>query len=234
MSGGIRRAVEKWLREFLGKLRFDKRISLVHPLDYLREHEVRGLIYLDTGSYDKMLEWSNGFFRNFLYPESNNMHKKALWILRKLEKANLVDKAPLDYLMAYCNDAYWHGLFGGVYLAHLRQAIYESLIRTERDVEEKTGYYSSNIVKRILVDFDHDGTDELLIETPMLNLYIKPSDGGTLFEFDFKEKNFEHNIQDTMSRYREPYLEGSGFNPDWYRRVSLRLHVWSPDTSAWD
>lgn len=70
----------KWLREFLGKLRFDKRALLVHPLDYLREHRVRGLIYLNTGSYDKMLEWSNNFFRNFLvkYPESNNMHKIAL------------------------------------------------------------------------------------------------------------------------------------------------------------
>lgn len=231
-----RESSRAWLRDFLGKLRFEKRISTIHPVDYLREHGVRGLVYLDTGSYDKMLEWSNGFFRNFLvkYPESNNMHKKALWVLRKLERAGYAEKAPLDYLMAYCNDAYWHGLFGGIYLAHLRQAIYESLIKTEREVEEKIEYYNSNGIKRILVDFDQDGLDELLIETPLINLYIKPSDGGTLFEFDYKRREHEHNIQDTMTRYREPYLEGSGLNPDWYRRVSWRLHIWSHDTSIHD
>jgi len=73
----------------------------------------KGYIYLDTGSYDKMLEWSGGFFRNFLvkYAESNNMHKKALWVKRKIDKArDKLGEIPLDYYMAFCNDAYWHGL----------------------------------------------------------------------------------------------------------------------------
>lgn len=227
-----------WLREFLNRLRYERGVTTTHPLEYLREHGVRGYIYLDTGSYDKMLEWSGGFFRNFLvkYSESNNMHKKALWVKRKLEKArgSVDEKTYIDYYLAYCNDAYWHGLFGGLYLAHLRQAIYENLIKAEREAENALSYYNTNSTKRILVDFDYDGRLELLIESKKLNLYIKPSDGGTVFEIDIKEKGFEHNIQDTMTRYPEPYLESTGFNPDWYRRVSWRIHIWSPDTSIGD
>ncbi|MEM0199324.1 MAG: alpha-amylase/4-alpha-glucanotransferase domain-containing protein [Desulfurococcaceae archaeon] len=227
---------EWWLRRFLDTLRTESRVQTVHLSGYLREYGVKGYLYLDTGSYDKMLEWSGGFFRNFLrkYAESNNMHKKALWVRRKLERA-YGDQGvyPLDYYMAYCNDAYWHGLFGGVYLAHLRQAIYESLIRVEVRAEELTDYFRGENVKRILVDFDYDGNLELLVETPSYNLYVKPSDGGTLFEFDVKVKGLEHNVQDTMTRYPEPYLEGF-INPDWYRRTSWRVHVWGRETTIHD
>ncbi|MEM1638977.1 MAG: alpha-amylase/4-alpha-glucanotransferase domain-containing protein [Desulfurococcaceae archaeon] len=227
----------RWLVEFLSKLRFEKRILMVHPSEYLREHDVKGYIYLDTGSYDKMLEWSGGFFRNFLvkYVESNNMHKKALWVKSKLVKAQgKLKEIPLDYYMAYCNDAYWHGLFGGIYLAHLRQAIYESLIRSEKIAEDAINHFESNSIKRILADFDYNGREELIIETPELNLYVSPWDGGTLFEYDTKKPGFEHNIQDTMTRYREPYLEGTSFNPDWYRRTSWRVHIWGIETSIHD
>ncbi len=58
--------------------------------------------------------------------------------------------------------------------------------------------------------FDYEGRDELLIKTPRINLYIDSADGGALFEFDIKEPGLERNIQDIMTRCREPYLEGSG------------------------
>jgi len=227
-----------WLEDFLSTMRRVRdRISMIHPSEYFREHGVRGLLYLPPGSYDKMLEWSGGFFRNFLvkYRESNNMHKKMLWVKRKLASMPVYDEeAWKHYLLGQCNDPYWHGLFGGIYLAHLRQAVYENYLVAERVAEKATGYYaySDTIVK--YVDFDYDGKLEVLVEKPSMNLYIKPDDGGTVFEFDIKEKGFEHNVQDTMTRYMEPYLENTGFNPDWYRRVSLRVHLWSPDTSLDD
>lgn len=227
-----------WLYAFLDLMRRTRsRVSMIHPSEYLSEYGVKGLLYLDTGSYDKMLEWSRGFFRNFLvkYKEADNMHKKMLWVKKKLEKAgDLPRELRVEYLLAQCNDAYWHGLFGGVYLAHLRQAIYEKLLKVERWAEEKSNYFSGEDFRKMMVDFDYDGLSELLLETPMQNLYIKPSDGGTLFEYDVKIKGFEHNLQDTMTRYGEPYLNKPGFNPDWYRRVSWRLHLWSPDTGLYD
>jgi alpha-amylase/alpha-mannosidase (GH57 family) len=227
-----------WLNDFLSTLRSRRSdVRIIHPTEYLREYGVRGLIYLPTGSYDKMLEWSNGFFRNFLikYAESNNMHKKMLWVRRKLREAHdLPEKAWRSYYLAQCNDAYWHGLFGGIYLSHLRQAIYENYIRAERIAEEYMNYYARKPLHIHHVDFDYDGIKEYLFETRKINLYFKPSDGGTLFEFDVKVKDLEHNVQDTMTRYWEAYLENTGFKPDWYRRVSLRIHLWSPDTNIWD
>ncbi len=227
-----------WLNDFLSKLRLRRNeIKLLHPTEYLREHGVRGLIYLPTGSYDKMLEWSNGFFRNFQlkYRESNNMHKKMLYVRGKLVKAPKIPREAWTlYYLAQCNDAYWHGLFGGIYLSHLRQAIYENLIKAEKIAEEEIGYYEKHepVIKR--VDFDYDGRIEVLYESRRLNAYFKPSDGGTMFELDIKRDGYEHNLQDTMTRYPEPYLHGSGFNPDWYRRVSLRVHLWEPSTTLHD
>ncbi len=227
-----------WLNDFLSKLLTNMdAIRMVHPSEYLKQYGVRGLLYLPTGSYDKMLEWSNGFFRNFLikYIENNNMHKKILYVRSKLVKAGKVPyEAWISYLLGQCNDAFWHGLFGGIYLIHLRQAIYENLIRAERIAEEYMDYYSSRDRIVRIIDFDYDGKKEIIYETPHLNAYFKPSDGGTLFELDVKDEGIEHNLQDTMTRYHEPYIAGMGFNPDWYRRVSLRIHLWDPYTGLWD
>jgi len=226
-----------WLISFLDEMRRRRdEVALIHPTDYLNQYGVRGLIYLPTGSYDKMLEWSGGFFRNFLvkYRESNNMHKKMLWVRDKLVKMPYRDEdAWRYYYLAQCNDAYWHGLFGGIYLTHLRQAIYEHYLKAERIAEKSLDYYSEDMIIHY-IDFDYDGKREYLIETPYQNLYFKPSDGGTLFEHDVKIEGYEHNIQDTMTRYWEPYLEGTGFKPDWYRRVSSRIHLWSIDTNLDD
>jgi len=226
-----------WLRTFLNDLRMLRdRVTMIHPSEYLLKHGVKGLIYLNTGSYDKMLEWSGGFFRNFLvkYRESNNMHKKMLWVRKKLLEMPYRDEdAWRHYYLAQCNDVYWHGLFGGIYLSHLRQAVYENLLTAERIAEERINYYSVEPVIH-KTDFDYDGRDELLIERKNVNVYIKPDDGGTVFEFDVKTPGFEHNVQDTMTRYMESYLEGTGFNPDWYRRVSCRIHLWDVKASIHD
>ncbi|MEM0355730.1 MAG: alpha-amylase/4-alpha-glucanotransferase domain-containing protein [Desulfurococcaceae archaeon] len=226
----------QWLNDFLSKLRRTSSVSMVHPSEYFEKYGVRGLMYLPNGSYDKMLEWSRGFFRNFLvkYAESNNMHKKMLWVRNKLVKIPYYhDEAWRTYLNAQCNDAYWHGLFGGIYLSHLRQAIYENLIIAERIAEEVIGYYD-RYVKNTRFDIDYDGYDEVILESPNVNIYVSLADGGTIFEFDYKRKGYEHNIQDTMTRYMEPYLVNTGFNPDWYRRVSGRIHLWDLSTNIRD
>jgi len=70
-------------------------------------------------------------WRNFLvrYPESNRMHKKMLALSalhralapgRGSRKVDLV-AARRAIGRAQCNDAYWHGVFGGLYLPHLRR-----------------------------------------------------------------------------------------------------------------
>lgn len=226
---------EQWLRVFLDKIRSIDWLVIDTPLNYLEKHGTIGLAYLPPGSYDKMMEWSGGYFPIFIrkYVESNNMHKKMLYVRRKLILRKASAKAWEEYYKAQCNDPYWHGLFGGVYIPILRQAIYEHLIRAERIADEGVLGDTEVFIKEI--DFDYDDKMELLMESRTLNAYIKPSDGGTLFELDVKIEGYEHNLLNTMTRVMEPYLEGTEFIPDWYRRVSFREHVWRDgvDIHSW-
>jgi len=217
---------EKWLMRFFERLRSNQAVETSTPQRYLASKGYRGLVYLPPGSYDKMQEWSGGYFPNFLrkYRESNNMHKKMLWVRRKISRLGEDHPAYEEYMLGQCNDAYWHGLFGGIYLPFLRQSVYEHLIRAERMAEEALKAENVRIVE---TDFDYDGETELLLESKRMNAYVKPSDGGSLFELDIKLEGYEHNFQATMSRYMESYLENvSDFRPDWYRRVSFRDHIW--------
>jgi len=215
------KSAESWLRYFLSNI--PDWVKVVTPSRYLIENKVSGLVYLPPGSYNKMMEWSGGFFPTFLrkYIESNNMHKKMLYVRKKLERANVSETAWKYYYLAQCNDAYWHGLFGGIYIPSLRGAIYSNLIKAERLIQDEE-------YKVLEFDFDLDGWREVIIEAPFLNLYLKPSDGGTLFELDLKVEGYEANLLNTLTRVLEPYLEGTGFKPDWYRRVAFREHVWKP------
>ncbi len=229
-------SAEAWLNGFLNHIRRVEWLELKTPTRYLLEHGVVGLVYLPPGSYDKMMEWSGGYFPSFLrkYVESNNMHKKMLWVRRKLVENHASGKAWREYFWSQCNDAFWHGLFGGIYIPLLRQAVYEHLIRAERILEEEAGVMSDGEILVWQQDFDYDGWPEILLESKTMNAYIKPRDGGTLFELDYKEPGREHNLLNTMTRVMEPYLEGTGFKPDWYRRTSFREHIWRPETSLWD
>jgi len=108
--------------------------------------------------------------------------------------------------------------------------VYEHLIRAERIAEEKGEHYLADRLQVRELDIDMDGRGELIVEAPLASAFIKPSDGGTLFELDIKEEGMEFNLVNTMSRYREPYLGDRGPAPDWYRRVSFREHVWRRGT----
>jgi hypothetical protein len=230
-------AAEQWLRIFFSSLRSDPSVELITPSEYIKRHGFSGLAYLAPGSYDKMMEWSGGYFPNFLrkYREVNNMHKKMLYVREKLASLGASESAWREYMLGQCNDAYWHGLFGGVYIPLLRQEVYSHLIRAERIAEEESSYYfgTPSIIKSF--DFDMDGKDEIIIESKETSVYIKPSDGGSVFELDVKAPGAEHNLVSTMSRYPEPYLQGEkSLTPDWYRRVSFREHIWRRDANVYD
>ncbi len=76
-----------------------------------------------------------GIWKNFLvkYAESARMYGRMLWTrqwIRATVRPDLLaqDPAMTHVLRAQCNDAYWHGVFGGIYLPHLRHAVYRELI----------------------------------------------------------------------------------------------------------
>ena len=219
-----------------------------------------------------------GIWRNFLakYDESNLMHKKMLRISKKLHTLEKSLKnfkhhkknfnQAYNYLWgAQCNCAYWHGVFGGLYLPFLRQAVFKNLILAEKMMDLIAG--SNEPPKEIetetlsikKTDFDGDGEEEILIETPIHNFYIAPHKGGAIFELDFKKCAL--NITNVLTRRTEHYHDKilknqqkkedasevktihqifhskeknihEYLNVDWYQRLNLLDHFLHPHTTT--
>jgi len=150
-----------------------------------------------------------GFWRGFLtkYPEANNIQKRMLRVSERLERLRRkkhprLEEAERLLHQGQCNCAYWHGIFGGLYLNHLRTAVYEKLIEADR-VLDAIEHRSQRWVSCQTLDFDADGNDEAVLENARLFLAFSPTDGGTLFEWDFKDKPF--NFGNTLTRREEVY-----------------------------
>ncbi|HEY9857787.1 MAG TPA: alpha-amylase/4-alpha-glucanotransferase domain-containing protein [Stenomitos sp.] len=216
-----------------------------------------------------------GMWRNFLvrYPESNNLHKKMLLVADKVAEASGVeqlvtasveseatddwDEAQTALWQGQSNDPYWHGVFGGLYLTHLRSANYRALIKAEA-ICDRLIHRGEDFLEVREQDFDCDGKPEILISTKDQNLYFN-LEGGALFELDYKPASF--NVLDTLARRHEAYhskiarattleafrREGSiraiydvvltkeqGLEKflfhDWYRRLSFLDHFLHPDS----
>ena len=146
-----------------------------------------------------------GFWRNFLvrYSETNNQHKKMLRVHNAVYKAGATQKAGIvDLWKGQANDTYWHGLFGGIYTAHMRSAIYHHHIKAE-NAADAINMGSAPWQRFEFTDFDRDSQDELLIEGNRQNLYLDPQRGGTLFEWDMRRS--AHNLLCVMTRREEGY-----------------------------
>lgn len=164
-----------------------------------------------------------GFWRNFFakYPESNLIHKRMLMVSAKVRKAIVKGAGSTRRMTEHlyqgqCNDAYWHGVFGGLYLPHLRAAVYENLIAAEQIADGiLKGAVSGSRGRKTKVaarwldiekgDFDRDGSDEIMLNSELLNVFIEPGDGGRISEIDWKPTRF--NLTNTLTRRREHYHE---------------------------
>src|SRR3989440_2019098 len=159
----------------------------------------------DEKRYDILQFMCGGFWRNFLvrYAEINNQHKKMLRVHDAVYKAGATPETGAVHLWkAQANDTYWHGLFGGIYMGHVRSAIYHHLIKAE-NAADQAQFGKRHWQRYEFTDFDRDSQDELIVESDQQNLYIDPQRGGTLFEWDMRRSM--HNLLCVMTRYRESY-----------------------------
>ncbi|MCR3921651.1 MAG: DUF1926 domain-containing protein [Firmicutes bacterium] len=199
---------EQWLRRFFTLLGDNSDwINITTFQEYYSHHQPAGRVYLPTGSYREMMEWSGGYWRNFfvLYPESNQIHKKMLHVRAKLEQ--LEDgpqkKEAKEYVWAgQCNCAYWHGVFGGLYLNFLRSALYCRLLAAE-GIIDRVLHDKEPWLELEQKDFDYDGAEEVVVTGPELGFVLAPAQGGSLLELDFKPRSF--NLLDVLTRREEPY-----------------------------
>jgi len=158
--------------------------------------------------------FQGGTFKNFLtkYSEADWMRSKMRWVSRKVETLKGGEqrkRAETELWQGQCNCPYWHGVFGGLYLHHLRRNTYEHLIRAELLSKSAT---SKTKVHWFQEDLNQDGAEEIVIESSPFAFYFQPHRGGSLAELDFHPAAM--NVLDTLTRREEAYhreaLQGAG------------------------
>ena len=155
-----------------------------------------------------------GFWRSFLskYAEANLLHKKMLFVsgrVRRLARkrrspavARRLAQAATHVLRAQCNDAYWHGIFGGLYAPHLRTALWRELIRAEK-LADAVEHGRASFGEATRLDFDADGSEEVYVTSRQFAALFKPADGGTLAALDFRPNDVA--LINSLQRRPEAY-----------------------------
>jgi 4-alpha-glucanotransferase len=140
-------------------------------------------------------------WRTFLmrYPEANRMHKKMLALSTLCRSRGDPARARQAIARGQCNDAYWHGVFGGLYLPHLRHAVWRNLILAEAELRRGEGLE----VERL--DLDGDGFEELWIHSAEFTALVSPRRGGVIEEYSLFRTGL--NYADVLTRRREAYHE---------------------------
>jgi hypothetical protein len=140
--------------------------------------------------------WRNFFVR---YPEANRMHMKmhALSALCRVRGDPPAARRAIG--RAQCNDAYWHGVFGGLYLPHLRRAVWGNLAAAEAELRTDEALTVETL------DFDGDGHAEIWVHSAAFSALVSPARGGAVEEYT--RFSLGVNLGDVLTRRREAYHE---------------------------
>lgn len=166
-----------------------------------RFSQARNALKDDLASLVVTPPWRNFFAK---YPEANGLHKRMLIVSEELARRSILDssievrQAQQNLWRAQGNDVYWHGVFGGLYLPHLRADAYSSLLKAERLLAER------RVAAGEQRDYDVDGNDEYLFRGNAGAVFVH-LDGGSVIEWDIYAS--ATNLIDTLARRPEPAHE---------------------------
>jgi 4-alpha-glucanotransferase len=160
-----------------------------------------------------------GFFRNFQakYSESFLMTRRGQLLSAEMDRdttaaaaarAGLPDDGRRDLWRAMCNCGYWHGIFGGLYLPHIRRSVGRHLCRARRLLDAAPHLGATRCVS---IDVDADGHDEIEMHTPSLGLLLEPARGAALSVLDLKAQ--EAPLGHTLTRRIEIYHQDMAASP---------------------
>ena len=177
-----------------------------------------------------MQDWSGGNWRHFLqkYHESRDICDEVLRVReivssraaqnskaektpyeREIEREKIARATDL-VLQAQSNDPLWHGAFGGLYLRHLRQALYAKTTEAQLLVDPETPF------ARVQCEKNGDWT----LENELMRIGVRAL-GGQIS--NWTSKAARHNLLSTLRRYREPYYAPNA-PEDWHARAALLDH----------
>src|SRR6266545_3497225 len=179
-----------WLDTFLKTIEnvtANGEITLASGQEAFREVPSGGLAYLGTASYREMETWA-------LPPAAQ---RDLTTLEAELGPKHLA--AASAFVRGEWNDAYWHGVFGGLYLPHLRNAIWRQLAIAERALRHGEALAYEEL------DLDYDGYPELWIHSAEFSAVISPHRGGAVEVLTrFSDLT---NLADVLTRRRESYHE---------------------------
>ncbi len=139
---------------------------------------------------------SNGTVRTGRFSDQSSSDRHAL-----------IEKARTELYRGQCNCAYWHGAFGGAYLPHLRNAVYQHLIAADNllDSAEGRGLGDGDEpwVELNSEDYNFDARPEVRLASNRLVALVSPAQGGHLYELDVR--SICHNLLATLTRREEAY-----------------------------
>ncbi len=167
-----------------------------------------------------------GFWRNFKakYAEANEMYARMMDVSSRLAESEILGADPVELAIArdhlyrgQCNCPYWHGAFGGIYLPHLRNAVYSHLIQADlvlralTDPRDRSTMLDgepqptppATVVDATAGDFDFDAMQEVRLTSDLFTLFVAPGRGGRIYEWDVHR--ISHNLLATMQRRPEAY-----------------------------
>jgi len=190
-SGGLAYLPTASYREMEGwSLPPDAALRLIHLERDLGETRIAG----PDGALVRGAHW-----RNFLvkYSESNRMHKKMQALSVLCRQRGDPAQARRAIGRAQCNDAYWHGVFGGLYLPHLREAIWQNLAVAESELRRGEALAAE------VTDIDADGHEEVWIHSDQFSAVLSPRRGAAIEEYTVFTSRI--NYANTLTRRREAY-----------------------------
>jgi len=151
--------------------------------------------------------WLRGAsWRNFQvkYREVNDLHKQMLRISAAVEAmpGGAERERARDHLyQGQSNDCYWHGLFGGIYISHMRLATYEHLLAAE-DIADTAG---GRLIAADLLDLDLDGRDEVRLADTGQVVTVDLDEGAGIGSWDIRA--VRHALTAVLRRRSEAYHE---------------------------
>ncbi len=132
-----------------------------------------------------------GFWRNFQarYREVNDLHKQMLRVSAKV--AAMPDgpqrATAVDHLQrGQSNDCYWHGLFGGIYIVHMRMATLHHLIAAEDLADAAARASGADPDDAHVGDWDLDGRPDAVLASPAQLLTVDLDEGAGISTWDLR------------------------------------------------
>jgi alpha-amylase len=132
-----------------------------------------------------------GYWRNFQakYREVNDLHKQ---MLRASAKVSAMPEGPereraVDHLQrGQSNDCYWHGLFGGIYIVHMRVATLHHLIAAEDLADAAARASGAEPDDAHVGDWDLDGRPDAVLASPAQLLTVDLDEGAGISTWDLR------------------------------------------------